>query len=350
MRLKAFQRSASFLHEPMSTNAKAPLLNSPCRRVPGILMASALAAALASSAVLAQSYPSKLIRVIVGAPPGSMPDTIPRMMTEKLAQKMGQPVIIAPHPGAAGLTSAQVTIRSPADGHTIQVYTSADTLAPLLSPGTVDPKDLLAVTTVASVPTALVVAANKSFRSLDEVINMAKAQPGKLVASSAGYNTATHLSLEKLRIATGTEFLHVPAKGGVAALTELLGDRADIYFAPVPAAMELVRAGKIRMLSMASPKRTVLFPNVPTSLELGYKDSDYFFWIGVAVSAKTPAAIVQRINREINATVADKDMSERFLKVGAEPLTMAMPDFQALVHGELASNATLIKTKGFKPE
>ncbi len=315
-----------------------------------IITAIALSLAVASGAAPAQTYPSKLVKIIVGAPPGSMPDTVPRMMTEKLAQQMGQPVIIEPHPGAAGLTSSQFIVRGPADGHMIHVYTSSDTLAPLLTPGVVDPKDLLPVATIASVPTVLVVTANKSFKSLDEVVKAAKAQPGKLVASSAGYNPATHLSLERFRIAAGVEFLHVPAKGGVAALTELLGDRADVYFAPVPAAMEMVRAGKLRMLSMASPKRSLLFPDVPTSLELGYKNSDYFFWIGVSVSAKTPQPIVQRINREINAAVADKDMSARFLKVGAEPLTMTMPDFQAMVRAELESNAILIKTKGFRPE
>ena len=348
MRLKAIQCSPVKCDQRIPDAVKPPDAGASRRR--GVAGAIAIGFAVASGPVLAQSYPSKLIKVIVGAPPGSMPDTVPRMMTEKLAQQMGQPVIIEPHPGAAGLTSSQVTIRGPADGYMIHVYTSSDTLAPLLTPGVVDPKDLLPVATIASVPTVLVVAANKSFKSLDEVVKAAKAQPGKYVASSAGYNTATHLSLERLRIATGVEFLHVPAKGGVAALTELLGDRADIYFAPVPAAMELVRAGKLRMLSMASPKRSLLFPEVPTSLELGYKDSDYFFWIGVAVSAKTPPPIVQRINRDINAVVADKDMGERFLKVGAEPLTMAMPDFQAMVRAELESNAVLIKTKGFRPE
>ena len=348
MRLKAIQQSAVKRDKRSPDAVKAPeSYSSRWRWLAGALAASIAAA---SGAALAQSYPSKLIKLIVGAPPGSMPDTVPRMMTEKLAQQMGQPVIIEPHPGAAGLTSSQVTIRGPADGHMIHVYTSSDTLAPLLTPGVVDPKDLLPVATVASVPTVLVVAANKAFKSLDEVVKAAKAQPGKFVASSAGYNTATHLSLERLRIAAGVEFLHVPAKGGVAALTELLGDRADIYFAPVPAAMELVRAGKLRMLSMASPKRSLLFPNIPTSVELGYKDSDYFFWIGIAVSAKTPPAIVQRINRDINATVADKEMVERFLKVGAEPLTMPMPEFQSMVKTELETNAVLIKTKGFRPE
>jgi tripartite-type tricarboxylate transporter receptor subunit TctC len=313
---------------------------------------AALLAALAmgGTPAQAQNYPNKMIRLVVGAPPGSMPDTVPRMMTEKLGQQLGQPVVIEPRPGAAGLTSSQYVARGPADGYLIHVYTSSDTLAPLLNPGLVDPKELTPVATVATVPTVLVVAAGRSFKSLDDIVRAAKVDPGKLVASSAGYNTATHLSLERFRQSAGVDILHVPAKGGVAALTEVLGDRADLYFAPVPTAMEMVRSGKLRMISMASPKRSMLFPDVPTSLELGYKDSDYYFWIGISVASKTPAPIIQRLNREINATVADKEMVERFLKVGAEPLTMPMPEFQAMVRAELETNAVLIKTKGFRPE
>lgn len=297
-----------------------------------------------------QTYPSKLVRLVVGAPPGSMPDTVPRMLTEKLASYLGQQVIIDSRPGSAGLTSAQAVIRGAPDGYMVHVYSSADTLAPLLNPGVVDPKDLTPIATVASIPTVLVVNSNKPFRSLDEVVKFARAQPGKLVASSAGYVTATHMTLERFKGATGLDILHVPAKGGVAALTEVLSDRADLYFGPLPGVMEMVRAGKLRMLSNAAPKRSVLFPNVPTSIELGYKDTDYFFWIGFSVNAKTPQPIMQRLHRDINATVADREMAERLLKVGAEPLTMAMEDLQVLVKGELETNAALIKTKGFRPE
>lgn len=309
-----------------------------------------VALALMGATASAQNYPSKLIRLVIGAPPGSMPDTVPRMMSDRLSQQLGQPIGIEPKPGAAGLTSSQYVIKSPADGYLIHVYTSSDTLAPLLSPGVVDPKDLMPVATAATVPTALVVAAGKPYKSLEEIARIARANPGKLVAASAGYNTATHLSLERFRQSAGVEILHVPAKGGVAALTEIIADRADLYFAPLPAAMEMVKAGKLRFISMAAAKRSVLFPDVPTSLELGFKDSDYNFWVGFSVSAKTPLPIAQRIHRDINATVADREMVERFLKVGAEPLTMTMPEMQAMVKSELDANAVLIRTKGFRPD
>jgi len=315
-----------------------------------VSVAASIVTSMATGIAIAQSYPSKLVRLVVGAPPGSMPDTVPRMLADKLATFLGQQVIMDSRPGAAGLTSAQAVIRGAPDGYMVHVYSSADTLAPLLNPGVVDPRDLTPVATVASIPTVLVVNANNSFKSLDEIVKAARAQPGKLVASSAGYVTATHMTLERFKGATGLDILHVPAKGGVGALTELLAGRSDMYFGPLPAVMELVRGGKLRMLSNAAPKRSVLFPNVPTSLELGYKDTDYFFWIGFSVSSKTPAPIIQRLNRDINATVADKDMAERMLKVGAEPLTMAMDELQALVKTELENNAALIKTKGFRPE
>jgi tripartite-type tricarboxylate transporter receptor subunit TctC len=310
----------------------------------------ALLILIASGMALAQPYPAKLVRLVTSAPPGSMPDTVPRLLADKLSVNLGQQVIIEPHPGAAGLTGAQFVARSAPDGYVIHVYTSSDTLAPLLNPGTVDPKELTPVATIATVPTVLIVTPSKGYNSVAELVHSAKAQPGKLVASSAGFVTATHLTLERFRTSAGVDILHVPAKGGVAALTEVLAGRADMYFAPVPAAMDLIRSGKLRMLAMASPKRSVLFPDVPTTLELGYANSDYNFWIGISAPAKTPKPVIARLHRDINTTVADKEMVDRFLKVGAEPLTMTLPDFEAMVRSELETNAVLIKTKGFRPE
>ena len=138
--------------------------------------------------------------------------------------------------------------------------------------------------------------------------------------------------------------------GAAPAVNDLLSGEIQMMHMSLAPIVGHVRAGKLRMLSNAAPKRSVLFTNVPTSIELGYKDTDYFFWIGFSVNAKTPQPIMQRLHRDINATVADREMAERLLKVGAEPLTMAMEDLQVLVKGELETNGALIKTKGFRPE
>jgi len=318
---------------------------------PGLLaMNFALTMMLASGVVSAQAYPTTVIRMISGVQPGSMPDVVGRMIAEKLAIGLGRQIIFEPRPGAAGLTGGQVVARSTPDGHWIGVYTSSDTLAPLLNPGTVDPKDLAPVATVATVPTALTVTVAKSYKTLADLVADARAYPGKLVAASAGFVTATHLSLERFRISAKLNILHVPSKGAPGAIAELLADRADMYFSPVSGALPLIRSGKLRLLAMSSAKRSALFPDVPTTLELGYPDSDYNFWIGISAPAKTPRAIIERINKETRTAVASVDMVEKFLNIGVEPLAMGVAEFEAMVKDALESNAILIKTKGFRPE
>ena len=315
-----------------------------------VIRISAFSLALASSLAFAQAYPSTVIRMISGVQPGSMPDVVARMIADKLSVNLGQQVIVEPRPGAAGLTGGQAVARSKPDGHFIGVYTSSDTLAPLLNPGTVDPKDLAPVAAVANVPIALVISANSRFKTIGELIEAARMHPGKLVATSAGFVTASHLSMERLRGAAGISVLHAPSKGAPAANAEVLAERADMYFSPVPGVLPLLKSGKLRILSVSSAKRSALYPDVPTTLESGYPNSDYNFWIGISAPAKTPRAIVERINKETRAGLAAPDLLEKFLNVGADPMPMSVAEFEGLVKSELEANANLIKSKGFKPE
>ena len=309
-----------------------------------------IAPLLTGGIACAQSYPTTVIRMISGVQPGSMPDVVARMIAEKLSTTIGQQVIVEPRPGAAGLTGGLAVVRSKPDGHFIGVYTSSDTLAPLLNPGTIDPKDLAPVATMASVPTGLFVNAASRYKTLADLVDAAKTNPGKLVASSAGFVTATHLSLERFRLSAGLNILHVPAKGAPAATAELLADRADMYFSPIPGVLSLMKSGKVRLLALSSPRRSALFPEVSTTLEQGYKDSDYNFWIGISAPVKTPRVIVERINSETRTAVNSPEMRERYTNMGAEPLTLGVAEFEAMVKIELEANANLIKTKGFRPE
>jgi len=322
-----------------------------CRPAVRLALASACVLALAWGTASAQStYPSSVIRMISGIQPGSMPDVVARMVAEKLSKQMGRQVIVEPRPGAAGLTGAQALARSTPDGHFVGVYTSSDMLAPLLNPGTVDPKDIAPVASFATVPTGLTVVANSRFGSFAELIETARAQPGKLVVTSAGFLTATHLSWERLRASANLNILHVPAKGAPAAVAELMAGRADMYFSPIPGVLSLLKSGKVRLLALSSAKRSALYPDVLTTLELGYPDSDYNFWIGMSAPVKTPRPIVERLNREVRSAVTSPELLEKFTSIGVEPLAMAVPEFEALVKSELEANAQLIKTRGFKPE
>jgi tripartite-type tricarboxylate transporter receptor subunit TctC len=298
---------------------------------------------------MAQGFPSKTIHLVSGVSPGSASDTIARIIAERLQASLGQTVIVENRLGAGGLIAAQYVARGDADGHVISIYTSAYTVAPLLNPATLRTDELTPVAALAIVPTTLVVQPGK-YKTVADLVAAAKANPGKLVATSAGIGSSTHMNLERFRIASGIDVLHVPLKGAPEALTEVLGGRADMYFALTFQVVQQVREGKLVALAMGSPKRSALLPDVPTTVEAGYPNSDYNFWVGALVSAKTPREIVQRLNREFTAIVNAPDIRDRFLKLGADPLTMSQPEFDAMIRNEFEENARLIKAADIKAQ
>jgi tripartite-type tricarboxylate transporter receptor subunit TctC len=306
-----------------------------------------LAALLAPGLAAAQAYPTKTVRLISGVTPGSVTDTMARILAEKLPASLGQPVIVENRLGAGGLVGAASVARAEPDGHTISIYASAFTVSTLLNPG-LDPRDLAPVATIATMPTAIVVSPEKGYKRLADLVAAAKAKPGMLIATTAGVGSATHMNLERFRFAAGIEVLNLHMKGAPEALAEILAGRADFYFAPVFQARKQVDAGKLVALAMGSPKRSELMPGLPTTVELGYPKSDYNFWVGALVSSKTPRAIVERLNREFNAAVQSPDVRDRLIKLGADPLTMSLPDFEAMIQQELVENAQLIKAAGIK--
>jgi len=303
---------------------------------------------LVSSAAMGQAFPSRPVHLISGVTPGSASDTTARIISDRLAASLGQPVVVENRLGAGGLVAASYVAKAEPDGHTIIVYTSAYTVAPLLNPGTLDPKDLTPVATIGTVPTVLVVNPARGFKTVADLVAAAKASPGKLVASSAGIGSSTHMNLERFCASAGIQVLHVPFKGVSEALTEVITGRADFYFPPVFSAVPHLRDGKIIGLAVGSPKRSALVPELPTTVEAGYPNSDYNFWIGALVSAKTPREIVLRLNREFNAAVNSPEVHERFLKIGVDPLTMTLPEFEAMLAREFEDNARLIKAACIK--
>ena len=303
----------------------------------------AFAAALASATALtfAQTFPSKTIRLVSGVSPGSASDTMARILADKLSASLGQPVIVENKLGAGGLIAAQQVARAEPDGHVISIYTSAYTIAPLLTPGVITQDDLTPVAAIAVVPTTLVVRPG-TFKTLDELVAAAKAKPGSLVATSAGIGSSTHMNLERFRIASGIDVLHVPMKGAPDALNEVLGGRADMYFALTFQVAGQVKAGKLVALGMGSPKRSALLPDVPTTVEAGYPNSDYNFWVGALVSSRTPKDIVARLHKEITDACNLPEVREQFVKLGADPLTMTQPEFEKMIRDEFEENAKLV--------
>ena len=307
-----------------------------------------VAAMLASGVAAAQGFPSKTVRLVSGVTPGSASDSMARIIAQKLQASLGQTVIVENRLGAGGLIGAASVAKGEPDGHTIMVYASAFTLAPLINPGVLDPKDLVPVATIGTIPTVLVVSTAKGYKTIGDLVAAAKARPGEIVATTAGIGSATHMNLELFRISAGIEVLQVPMKGASEAFTEVLTGRADFYFALPFQVRTHVKDGKILALAMGSPKRSALFPELPTTVEAGYPNSDYNFWVGALVAAKTPREIVLRLNREINAAVNLPEVREQILKLGADPLTMSLPEFEEMIRQEFVANAKLIKEAGIK--
>jgi len=301
-----------------------------------------------TGAALAQSFPSKTVRLISGVTPGSASDTMARIVAEKLTSNLGQPVIVENWLGAGGLVGASRVAKGDPDGHTIMVYASALTVAPLINPGVLDPKDLTPVATMATIPTVLIVSAEKPYKSVAELVAAAKAKPGDIVGTTAGIGSATHMNLERFRVSAGIEVLRLHLKGAPEAFTEVMTGRADFYFALPFQVRANLKSGKIRALAVGSPKRSSLFPDLPTTVEAGYPNSDYNFWVGALVPTKTPRDIVQRLHREFNAAVNAPDVREKIVKTGADPLSLTLPEFEAMIAAEFESNAKLIKAANIK--
>ena len=315
-----------------------------------LILGAALAATIALPGIAGaqQGFPNHTVRLVSGVTPGSASDTMARIIAEKMQASLGQPVIVENRLGLGGLIGAASVAKGEPDGHTIMIYASAFTIAPLINPGVLDPKDLVPVATLGTTPTVLIVRPDRGWKSVADLVKAAKAKPGGIVAASAGIGSATHMNLERFRLSAGIEVLHVPLKGASEALTEVLTGRADLYFALPFQVKGPVQDGKLVALAVGSPKRSKLFPNVPTTVEAGYPNSDYNFWVGALVAARTPRDIVTRLNKEIDRAVNLPDVQERFIKLGADPLTLSIPEFEAMIKRELEENAKLVKTTNMK--
>lgn len=305
-------------------------------------------AALCGNA-FAQAFPSKQVRFVSGVTPGSASDTMARLLAEKLTGKWGQSVIVENRLGAGGLVGAKYVAQSEPDGHTIMMYASAFTVSTLLSPEVMSPKEMQAVAMVATIPTILVGPPGR-YKAVQDFVAAAKAQPGRLVCSDAGIGSATHMNFERFRFSAGIEVINVHTKGVSEALTEVISGRADCYFALVFQAKRMVEGGKVVALATGSPKRSGLMPDVPTTLELGYANSDYNFWVGAMVPSKTPRAIVDRLNADITELVRSAEISDAIRKLGCDPLPMTVKEFDDLIARELEENAILIKRAGIKAQ
>jgi tripartite-type tricarboxylate transporter receptor subunit TctC len=307
-----------------------------------------LAALAASSMVFAQAWPSKTVHVVVPFTAGSTTDIIARAVSDKLSAGLGQSVIVENRAGAGGTIGAAVVAKADPDGYTILIHSSSHTANPatFASLPFNTERDFAAVAPIASLPNVLVIAPSKEIRSVRDLIAFAKANPGKLNYASAGAGSATHLNAEKFRTQAGFNAVHVPFKGSPEAITEVMTGRVDYYFSPIAPVIGHIQERKLLALAVGSPRRTSALPDVPTTVEAGVPGSEFNFWIGMLVPAKTPREIVNRLHDEVQKALASSEVKERFAKVGAEPMTMTPQQFDAYIRDEIAANTRLVNEAG----
>jgi tripartite-type tricarboxylate transporter receptor subunit TctC len=304
-----------------------------------------IAALLVCCPSWAQTWPAKPLRVVVPFTAGSATDAVARITAERLTQQLGQNLVVENRPGAGGTIGSAIVARAEPDGHSILVFSSSHTVTPSTYHHlTYDTeRDFAGITPLADLPNVLIIAPSRGIRSVKELITAAKAKPGTLTYASAGAGTATQLNAERFRLGAGFTGVHVPFKGTPEALTEIISGRVDFYFCPVLSVLQLIRDNRLLALAVGSTKRASALPDVPTTLELGVSNSDYNFWVGMFVPARTPRAVVQRLHQETVKALQQPETRERMAKLGAEPLIMSPEQFDQHIRAEIRSNAALVK-------
>jgi tripartite-type tricarboxylate transporter receptor subunit TctC len=320
----------------------------PSRLGPVIMIAMGLLSAITT--VRAESWPSHPIRAIVPVSAGSAADIVARVVFDQLSQQLGQPIVVENRPGASSTIGARVVAHSDPDGYTLLAISSAYTIAPAIVPDLgYDPvKDFVAVTSLGSLPNVLVISPSKNIHTLQELVTASKTKP--ITFGSTGAGSPIRLAIERLRAAAKFDAEAIPFKGAPEALVEVMAGRIDVYYSAVLPALPLIRSGKLVPLAVSSRDRVLSLPEVPTSLEAGYPNSDYNFWVGVFAPAQTPTTVVDKLNGEILKALATSEVRAKLANLGVQPMPMSTTQFDAYVKAEIEKDAALVKATGLSAE
>ncbi len=299
------------------------------------------------------NYPNRPIQLVVTVPPGGAADFVGRLIGAKLADALGQSVVITNRGGAGGTTAAAAVAKADPDGYTLLLNTIATHgIGPHIYANLpYDPvKDFSPVILIAKLPLIMAVNADVPAQSIKDLIAQAKARPGELSFCSAGTGGAPHLAGELFKSLTGTELMHVPYRGSGPAVVDLVAGRITMMFDATPSLLPFITAGKLRALAAASPQRHRLLPDVPSFAELGYPGMDIALWYGVTAPGGTPAPIVQRLNAELIKILSTPDIRKSLTEQGADVQGGTPEEFVAFMRNESARWGTVVKRAGIKPE
>jgi len=310
---------------------------------------AALAACLPAAALAA--WPDKPIRMVVPYAAGGGADAAARVVGQRLGAALGQQVVVDNRAGAGGTIGADAVAKAAPDGYTVLFDASAFAANPALRKLPYDAqKDFVPVSLVVVAPNLFVVPPQAPYRTMGEFIDFARSHPGRLNYASAGNGSASHLAGETLADLARLDLVHVPYKGGAPALNDVMGGQVSSYFGNTASTLGHVTGGKLRALAIGSRKRSPLLPNVPTLIESGLAGFESQEWNGVFVPRGTPAEVVQRLGREIQAAVADPAVKAKLTQLGLEPVGSSPQEFAAFVQAETARAAALVKARDIKAD
>jgi tripartite-type tricarboxylate transporter receptor subunit TctC len=318
-----------------------------------VLRLAAVAAVVCaiSQSAFALEYPTKPVRLIVGVAPGGANDTVARLVAQALSERLGQPVVVENRPGAGGDIGLEAVVNAPPDGYTLLFATSANALsASFYDKANVNfARDIAPVASLVRGP--LIMEVNPSFpaKTIPEFIAYAKANPGKINMASAGIGNTTHVAGELFMMLTGTKFTHVPYRGGAPAVADLIGGQVQVYFDGISGSLEHIRSGELRALGVTTAQRADVLPDVPSIAEFvpGY---DAGGWYGIGVARNVPAEVVDRLNKEINASLADPKLKTRLADLGYATSGGSPVEFGNMIAQEIDKWAKVLKFAGLKPD
>jgi tripartite-type tricarboxylate transporter receptor subunit TctC len=312
------------------------------------LGAAAMAGAALPGAAYAQAWPTRPIRCMIPFAAGSSLDIVGRIAMDPVSAQLGQPIVVENRGGAGGTIGTALVAKSDPDGYSILIQASAHSAAPAAysNIGYDVAKDFIAVIPLGTLPNVTVVSPASGIKTLKDLV--AKAKSGPITYASAGTGSATHWAAERIRVAGGFQGTHVPFRGGPDALTEVMTGRVDFTSMGMSAALPLIKDGKLVPLAVSTTKRSSALPDVPTTIEAGLPDSDYTYWMGLFVPAKTPEAIVTRLRTETEKALKSPNVVEKFTQQGIEPMPLSSAEFDAMIRKEIDSNIALVKAAGLK--
>lgn len=317
-----------------------------------LTVAASLLAAGACLAQSAASYPGRPVRLVVPFSPGGTNDAIARIVAAKLAVRLGQTFVVDNRSGANMVVGSEIVVRSNADGHTILIVGAGYAVNPSLRKKLPydSLRDFAPIGLVANGPYVMVVHPSVPAKTVGEFTEWVKSRPGQVNYASTGNGSPPHLAAELFKAAAGLDMQHVPYRGGGAVLPDLLGGRVSLFFGSVSTLKPQVRAGRLRAIAVTTAKRSPAMPELPTFIESGLKDYEVTGWYGLLAPGKTPPAIVERLNRELQQVLNDADARKQLARRGLEPAPGTTADFAALIRSEIPKWAKVMRAAGIKPE